>query len=33
MHKVDEQVPVAEVRALTDIYRRLIGDYFAAFSG
>jgi succinyl-diaminopimelate desuccinylase len=33
MHKVDEQVPVAEVRALTHIYRRLIGDYFAAFSG
>jgi succinyl-diaminopimelate desuccinylase len=33
MHKVDERVPVAEIRALTEIYRRLIGDYFAAFSG
>jgi succinyl-diaminopimelate desuccinylase len=33
MHKVDEAVPVGELRALSEIYRRLIGDYFAAFSG
>jgi succinyl-diaminopimelate desuccinylase len=33
MHKVDEQVAVADVRTLTDVYERLIGDYFAEFSG
>jgi succinyl-diaminopimelate desuccinylase len=31
MHKVDERAPVAEIRALTKIYRRIIDDYFAAF--
>ena len=31
MHKVDEQVPVADVEALTRVYRRVIGDYFDAF--
>ena len=31
MHKVDEQVAVADVEALTRIYRRIIADYFAAF--
>ena len=31
MHKVDEQVAVVDVEALTRIYRRIIGDYFAAF--
>jgi succinyl-diaminopimelate desuccinylase len=33
MHKVDEQVAVADVRMLTDVYERLIGDYFSEFSG
>jgi succinyl-diaminopimelate desuccinylase len=33
MHKVDEGAPVADIRALADIYERLIGDYFAAFGG
>jgi succinyl-diaminopimelate desuccinylase len=33
MHKVDEAAPVAEIRLLTAVYKRLIGDYFAAFSG
>jgi succinyl-diaminopimelate desuccinylase len=33
MHKVDEQVSVADVRTLTDVYERLIGDYFSEFSG
>ncbi len=31
MHKVDEQVAVADIEALTRIYRRIIADYFAAF--
>jgi succinyl-diaminopimelate desuccinylase len=31
MHKVDEQVPVADVMALARVYRRVIGDYFEAF--
>jgi len=31
MHKVDEQVAVADVVALARVYRRIIGDYFAAF--
>jgi succinyl-diaminopimelate desuccinylase len=33
MHKVDERASVADVEALTRVYERLIGDYFAAFSG
>jgi succinyl-diaminopimelate desuccinylase len=33
MHKVDEAAPVADIVALADIYERLIGDYFAAFTG
>jgi succinyl-diaminopimelate desuccinylase len=33
MHKVDEAAPVAAIRLLTAVYKRLIGDYFAAFSG
>jgi succinyl-diaminopimelate desuccinylase len=33
MHKVDECTPVAEITALSAIYQRLIGDYFAAFAG
>lgn len=31
MHAVDECVPVADIQALTEIYRRLIDTYFAAF--
>ncbi len=31
MHAVDERAPVSEILALKDIYRRLIGDYFARF--
>jgi len=31
MHKVDEQVAVADVEALARVYRRIIGDYFEAF--
>jgi succinyl-diaminopimelate desuccinylase len=33
MHQVDERVSVADVRRLADLYERLIGDYFVAFSG
>ncbi len=33
MHAVDERAPVADIPALTAIYRRLIDDYFAAFAG
>jgi succinyl-diaminopimelate desuccinylase len=33
MHKVDEQVAVADVHTLSDVYERLIGDYFSEFSG
>ena len=33
MHKVDERAPVADIEALTAVYERLIGDYFAAFGG
>ncbi len=33
MHAVDECAPVAEIVALSTIYERLIGDYFAAFGG
>ena len=32
MHAVDERAPVSEILALKDVYRRLIGDYFARFS-
>ncbi len=32
MHAVDECVPVADIQALTAVYRRLIEDYFAAFA-
>lgn len=31
MHKIDEQVLVADVRRLTDLYRALIGAYFDRF--
>jgi succinyl-diaminopimelate desuccinylase len=31
MHAVDERAPVAEIRQLTAVYRRLIERYFAAF--
>jgi len=31
MHQIDERVPVAEIHALTLIYRRLIEGYFARF--
>jgi succinyl-diaminopimelate desuccinylase len=30
MHKVDERVAIADIRALTAIYRRILTDYFAA---
>ena len=33
MHAVDERAPVSEVRALTEVYRRLIERYFEAFGG
>jgi succinyl-diaminopimelate desuccinylase len=29
MHKVDERVEVAQIRALTAIYRRILAEYFA----
>jgi succinyl-diaminopimelate desuccinylase len=32
MHAVDERTPVAEIRQLTDVYRRLIRRYFEQFS-
>ncbi len=32
MHAVDECAPVADIQALTDIYRRLIEAYFTAFA-
>jgi succinyl-diaminopimelate desuccinylase len=31
MHQIDERVPIAEIHALTVIYRRLIEGYFARF--
>ena len=31
MHAVDERAPVAEIRQLAEVYRRLIERYFAAF--
>ena len=30
MHQVDERVSIAEIRALKDIYSRILADYFAA---
>ncbi len=30
MHKVDERVPVDDIRALTRIYEKLLSDYFSA---
>jgi succinyl-diaminopimelate desuccinylase len=33
MHKVDEQVSIADIEALTDVYGRIIADYFAASGG
>ena len=30
MHKVDERIPVADIRALTDIYTAILDGYFAA---
>ncbi|HEY3889098.1 MAG TPA: succinyl-diaminopimelate desuccinylase [Caulobacteraceae bacterium] len=32
MHAVDECAPVADIQALTAVYRRLIDDYFATFA-
>jgi succinyl-diaminopimelate desuccinylase len=32
MHQVDERTPVAEIAALSDIYERIVRDYFTAFS-
>lgn len=32
MHKVDEATPVADLKALTRIYERIIARYFAAFA-
>jgi acetylornithine deacetylase/succinyl-diaminopimelate desuccinylase-like protein len=29
MHAIDERVPVADLRALTTIYRNIIDEYFA----
>jgi len=33
MHAVDERAPVGEIRALTEVYQRLIERYFEAFGG
>lgn len=33
IHQVDERVSLADMDMLTDIYRRFIGRYFAAFAG
>ena len=33
MHAVDERAPVSEIRALTEVYQRLIERYFEAFGG
>lgn len=33
MHKADENVSVADLEALTEIYRRVISGYFAASGG
>ena len=32
MHQVDEQVPVADIEALTGLYARLIESYFNSFA-
>jgi succinyl-diaminopimelate desuccinylase len=32
MHAVDERTPIADIRQLTDVYRRLIRRYFETFS-
>ena len=29
MHQIDERVPVAEIEALSEVYRRVIEGYFA----
>ena len=29
MHQIDERVPVSEIEALTEVYRRVIDTYFA----
>jgi len=31
MHKIDENVPIADIEALTRIYERILSDYFARF--
>jgi acetylornithine deacetylase/succinyl-diaminopimelate desuccinylase-like protein len=28
MHQVDERVPVADLKALTEVYRRILDAYF-----
>jgi succinyl-diaminopimelate desuccinylase len=33
MHKVDEQVSVADIRMLTEVYERVVEDYFSASAG
>jgi succinyl-diaminopimelate desuccinylase len=33
MHKVDEQVSVADIRMLTEVYERIVEDYFSASAG
>jgi succinyl-diaminopimelate desuccinylase len=33
MHKVDEQVSVADVRMLTEVYERIVEDYFSESAG
>jgi succinyl-diaminopimelate desuccinylase len=30
MHQVDERVPIADLRALTTIYRKIIDRYFGS---
>jgi succinyl-diaminopimelate desuccinylase len=29
MHQIDERAPVAEIEALAEVYRAVIGTYFA----
>ena len=33
MHKVDEQVSVTDIRMLTDVYERIVDDYFSESAG
>jgi succinyl-diaminopimelate desuccinylase len=33
MHKVDEQASVADIRMLTEVYERIVEDYFSASAG